>query len=141
MTTYGWTPGINADWNASVDWEPFGVPDAATADTIISASGNYTVTIAAAESFLVDSLTFNPGSGGTLDVNGTSTLGGTLATLTESSGVVNVAGTLSAGTLCRAHAISHLPGPAAAPLLRRIRSRRFLARQDKRAASSPAGRV
>ena len=77
----------------------FCLGSAATDDAVISAPGSYTVTIAAAESFEVDSLAFDPGTGGTLAVNGTLTLGGPLAEMAVGSGTVNVGGVLSGGTL------------------------------------------
>jgi hypothetical protein len=98
MTTYSWTGG-NDDWGTPTDWTPGGPPNDPTADAVIAPAGNDTITIAAGESFLIDSLTFDPASSTTLALNGTLTLGGTQAAMTVSSGSVEIAGTLVGGTL------------------------------------------
>jgi fibronectin-binding autotransporter adhesin len=99
MTTSSWTSAVSGDWSTAASWSPAGPANAATADAVIAVAGAYTVTIAAGESFLVDSLTFDPATSGVLALNGKLTLGGTLAELTESSGTINLAGTLAGGTL------------------------------------------
>ncbi len=100
MTTYSWTNAVSGFWSAKGNWSPAGgPPDAATADAVITASGNYTVTIATGESFMVDSLTFSPGAGGVLALNGKLTLGGTKAAMTIGSGTLSLAGTIAGGTL------------------------------------------
>ena len=71
MTTFSWLNAVNGDWGIGADWSPTGPANSATADATIAVAGSYIVTIATGESFLVDSLTFNPGSGGTLALNGT----------------------------------------------------------------------
>src|SRR5271169_962160 len=94
-----WANAVNGDWAIASDWSPAGAPNSVTADAAITVGGNYTVTIATGESFLVDSLAFDPGSGGTLALNGTLSLGGTLDAMIESSGTVNLAGTVIGGTV------------------------------------------
>ena len=76
MATYGWKSAVNGDWATAADWSPAGPPNAATADATIAVDGAYTVTIATAESFLVDSLTFAPTGAAVLALNGKLTVGG-----------------------------------------------------------------
>ena len=99
MTTYSWKNAVSGDWSATTGWSPAGPVDATTADAVIAIAGAYTVSIAAAENFLVDSLTFAPTTGGVLALDGKLTLGGALAVLTEGSGTINLAGTIAGGTL------------------------------------------
>jgi fibronectin-binding autotransporter adhesin len=98
MTTYSWTGGSD-DWSTQTGWTPVGPPDASTADVVIAPPGNDTITISTGESFLIDSLTFDPASSTTLALNGTLTLGGTLAAMAMSSGTLDIGGMLAGGTL------------------------------------------
>ena len=54
MTTYSWKNAANGDWGTTSDWSPAGPVNATTADAVIAIAGAYTVTIAAAESFVVE---------------------------------------------------------------------------------------
>ena len=110
MTAYAWKTNVSAQWATAGDWSPSGPPNASTADATIAASGVYTVTIGAGDSYLVNSLTFDPASA-TLTVNGTLTLGGTLAAMTESSGTVNIYGTIAGGTLAVTGGVLDDTGP------------------------------
>ena len=96
--SFGWKNAVSGDWATAAGWTPAGPPNAANADATIAVAGAYTVTIAAAESFLVDSLTFAPTGAAVLALNGTLTLGGAQAAMTESSGTVKLAGTIAGGT-------------------------------------------
>ena len=82
---FAWKNAVNGDWATAVGWTPAGPPNTANADVTIAVGGAYTVTIAAAESFLVDSLTFAPTGAAVLALNGTLTLGGTQAAMNESA--------------------------------------------------------
>ncbi len=97
--SFSWKSAVSADWATAADWTPAGPPNAANADATIAVTGAYTVTIGAAESFVVDSLTFDPATSGVLALNGKLTLGGTLAAMNMSSGTVNLAGTIAGGAL------------------------------------------
>lgn len=63
MATYTWTHDVSGDWNTGTLWTPGTVPNDVTADVTIDAAttlvNGYTVTIAAGESFTVNSLTLN----------------------------------------------------------------------------------
>jgi len=99
MTTHHWKSAVSGRWTTAADWSPAGPVDAATADAVIAVAGSYTVSIVAGTSILLDSLTFAPGTGGTLAIGGTLTLGGTLAEMTQASGVLTLAGTIAGGTM------------------------------------------
>ena len=97
--SFSWKGANSADWATAADWTPSGPPNAANADATIAVAGAYNVTIGAAESILVDSLTFDPATAGVLLVNGTLSLGGTLAAMNMSSGTVKLSGTIAGGAL------------------------------------------
>ena len=99
MTTYSWQNAVSGNWGTATDWQPTGPVNGASADAVIGVAGTYVVNIASNQSFLVDSLTFGPGAGGTLAVAGTLTLGGTLAEMTINVGTVNLTGTIAGGTV------------------------------------------
>ena len=68
MANYSWTNPVSGDWNTGTLWTPSTVPNDVTADVTIDATttvaNGYAVTIAAGESFAVDSLTMNDVGGG-----------------------------------------------------------------------------
>ncbi len=45
MTTNSWKSGVSADWTVAADWTPAGPVNSASADTVIGASCNLTVSI------------------------------------------------------------------------------------------------
>lgn len=108
MTVHSWTTGKSGDWNTPADWSTSTVPNSLVADVTIDAAptlGAYTVTIAAGESETVNSLTMNgatnlagsnrtPYAAAKLEVDGTltfapgsaGTLGGSLQTFVDMHG-------------------------------------------------------
>lgn len=94
MTTFTWVAG-NGDWTTSGDWNPNGVPNATDAGAVLPNSGtsNYTVSIAAGETEVVNGFTLGDPSSGfapTLDISGTLTFAGGGASITYARGTVVV---------------------------------------------------
>jgi hypothetical protein len=102
MTTYSWAIAQAGDWETPADWIPSSsFPNSATADAVIaplSATTNFTVSIASTETITVDSLTLNSGFGD-VELQGKLTLGGTSKTLVVDAGTFDITGTLVGGTV------------------------------------------
>jgi plastocyanin len=94
MTSYSWASNVSGDWNTGTLWTPATVPNSATADVTIDVATTlaYAVTIAATESFTVNSLTMNDtvadnaGAGSVPYKAAALTLDGTLAFAPGSTG-------------------------------------------------------
>lgn len=96
MANYTWTTDVSGDWNTGTLWTPGTVPNDAAADVTIDATttlvGGYTVTIAAGESFTVNSLTLNDVGQGANSPDYTAAaleLDGTLAFAPGSAGTID----------------------------------------------------
>lgn len=112
MNTFVWGTitngfGLSGDWNTASLWAGGIVPDAADAAVLIGAAGSYSVTIAAGEMDIVNTLTLT-GSARNLTVNGTlefagplppSTYTGTIPMIIGASGEIEGVGLFSAGGL------------------------------------------
>src|ERR1700761_3284116 len=62
MAIFNWKAGVNADWNTLTAWDLGIVPNSSLAtDAVINAAGN-TVTIGAAESIAVSTVTLDAGT-------------------------------------------------------------------------------
>jgi hypothetical protein len=94
MTSYSWASNVSGDWNTGTLWTPATVPNSATADVTIDVATTlaYAVTIAATQSFTVNSLTMNDtdadnaGAGSVPYKAAALTLDGTLAFAPGSTG-------------------------------------------------------
>jgi hypothetical protein len=96
MASYSWKTNVSGDWNIAADWTPATVPGAAddvTIDAATTTAGGYTVTIAAAETETVNSLTMNAVN----NLNGSNTSAYTAAELELDGTLAFAAG--SAGSL------------------------------------------
>ena len=103
MTAYSWKTAVSGDWSVAADWNPGGPPNAATADVTIAAAGSYVVSIAAGETFSVNTLLLN-GAGSGLDILGTLKLAGTTHKLTLQAGTITLdsGGLVQGGTVALA---------------------------------------
>lgn len=104
MATYTWTTsggsGVTGDWATPSDWllQGGGEGPPGSADTaVISASGNYTITINNNENDTVTAVSLNA-AGADLAILGSGTLN-LLGTLTATLGSVDLTGTLIGGTV------------------------------------------
>ncbi|HEY0185025.1 MAG TPA: hypothetical protein VGC09_19665 [Rhodopila sp.] len=107
MANFNWTTGTSGDWTAAANWTPATVPNDPAADVTIDAPSTaaYTVTIHSTDSVTVNSLTMNgvvglagsnqnPYNAGALELDGTltfapgsaGTLGGSLQTVVVMNG-------------------------------------------------------
>ena len=103
-TTATWTSGSSADWNTPSDWSGNVVPNSGTADALINAAGNYTISIASGEHERADAVTLSA-SGATLAVTGTLDFAsGTSRALNAISGAV----VLNGGTISAARSVGGL---------------------------------
>ena len=96
MTNYSWASDASGDWNTGTLWTGGVVPNAIDADVTIDATttivGGYGVTIAAGESFTVNSLTLNDLDQGANSPNYTAAaleIDGTLAFAPGSAGAID----------------------------------------------------
>jgi hypothetical protein len=94
MAAYSWLHGVSGDWLNAADWVG-GVPNGSAAAVTIATAGTYTVEIATAESFTIDSLNLDNASG-TLLVGGTLTVAGFLSL---TAGTLDLNGTIDGGTI------------------------------------------
>ncbi|MDR3538668.1 MAG: Hint domain-containing protein [Acetobacteraceae bacterium] len=117
MATYTWTSDVSGDWNTGTLWSDGTIPNSATADVSIDATGtagSYTVTIASGESEIVNTLTLNgvnnvlnvlanPYAGAVLEVDGTLTFApgsaGTIDGPLQSFMIVDGGTIVNAGTV------------------------------------------
>nr|WP_294528259.1 hypothetical protein [uncultured Rhodopila sp.] len=116
MASYSWKSSVGGDWNTATNWTPAGVPNDAAADVTIDAptTALYTVTIAAGESETVHSLTMNgvnnlagsnisPYTAAQLSINGTLTFApgstGTLGGSVQNYIIMNGGTIVNPGTL------------------------------------------
>jgi hypothetical protein len=113
MSTSTWTTTISGDWALPSNWSAAGVPNSTTATAIIpGAISGYTVTIAAAESEIVNAVTLGDLIGGnvgpTLDIAGTLTFAGSSPSLAFLSGTIQIA---SGGELAGQGTLGNSFGP------------------------------
>ncbi|HET6608330.1 MAG TPA: hypothetical protein VFG62_16760, partial [Rhodopila sp.] len=118
MTTFVWGTtvggsGLSGDWNTATLWAGGIVPDSASAAVLINAPGSYSITIAAGETEIVDTLTLTGGAtdltvDGTLEFAGplpTSSFVGTIPLIVGATGEIEGTGQFSAGGLLNAGTI------------------------------------
>jgi autotransporter passenger strand-loop-strand repeat protein len=96
MASSTWNGG-SGGWGTIANWTG-GVPNAATADATIAASGSYIVTVESGDTYTIDSVGVSDG-GALLDVVGTLSLAGALALANITAGTLELAGVLAGGTL------------------------------------------
>src|SRR6185437_12562582 len=124
MTTFVWGTtvggsGLSGDWNTGTLWAGGIVPDAASAAVLIGAPGSYSITIAAGETEIVNTLTLTGGAAnltidGTLEFAGplpTSSIAGAIPLIVGATGEIAGTGQFSAGGLVNGGTIDANGGP------------------------------
>src|SRR6185437_1204955 len=124
MTTFVWGTtvggsGLSGDWNTGTLWAGGIVPDAASAAVLIGAPGSYSITIAAGETEIVNTLTLTGGAAnltvdGTLEFAGplpASSIVGTIPLIVGATGEIDGTGQFSAGGLVNGGTIDANGGP------------------------------
>ena len=96
MGSYSWNGG-SGGWGTIANWTG-GIPNSMIADATITAAGTYTVSIETGKSYTADSVTLGDGTA-ILDILGSLTFGGTLATFLDNAGTVELGGVIAGGTV------------------------------------------
>jgi filamentous hemagglutinin len=97
MTTYSWINPTSGIWGSAANWD-VGIPNSATADAVIGASGTYTVSISAGQAFTVDSLLLDD-AGASVAVGGTLAFGGSEAALDLLDGSLLLSGVIQGASV------------------------------------------